>query len=81
MTMSSSSGTNSSAGNRTTGPSLSDQRYYEEHIAAYIGFGIVIIALVANSINAAAYYRDVRLQVVFNFYTFHLALADIGYCE
>ncbi|KAK3766984.1 hypothetical protein RRG08_011844 [Elysia crispata] len=57
-----------------------DNRDLYELIEAFLGIFIVMCALVLNSLILAAFIRDVRLQVVFNYYMFHLAMADILYC-
>ncbi|GFN76422.1 hypothetical protein PoB_000292800 [Plakobranchus ocellatus] len=52
-----------------------------ESVAWLITAIIALSAMILNTVVIWAFLRDQRLQVVFNLFVFHLAIADLTYCE
>ncbi|GFR76694.1 5-hydroxytryptamine receptor 2C-like [Elysia marginata] len=55
-------------------------QYFREHVAASVGILIVLLGILINGLILGAFSRDIRLQVVFNYYVYNLAITDVIQC-
>ncbi|RUS74109.1 hypothetical protein EGW08_018116 [Elysia chlorotica] len=78
-------GANNTTGNDVGPSTVAPPGEHEDHfhllemLEAYLNLTILLIAMVLNVFIMTAFLRDKRLQAIFNYYMFHLSIADTSY--